>query len=115
MSDDGAIVLDILAACRRIGRFLDGVDEGAFQSDDEKHWAVASQLSIIGEAVSRLSSGFRERHPKIAWRRMAGMRNRLIHEYDKINWELVWRTAKTEVPSLQAELEPSLGSDPSSA
>jgi uncharacterized protein with HEPN domain len=109
MPDDAATVLDILAACRRIRRFLQDVERRAFHAREEKHWAVASQLLVIGEAVTRLSAEFQDRHNNIPWRRMAGMRNRLIHEYDKINWELVWRTATREIPLLQAELEPEAG------
>jgi len=106
MPDDAATIVDILASCRRIERFVSGVDRKLFHASEEKHWAVASQLLVIGEAVTRLSSGFRQSHPGIPWQRMAGMRNRLVHGYDKINWELVWRTATTEVPLLQAELGP---------
>ncbi len=93
MPDDAATIIDILAACRRIGRFVSGVDRKMFQADEEKHWAVASQLLVIGEAVTRLSSSFRQSHAAIPWQRMAAMRNRLIHGYDRINWELVWRAS----------------------
>lgn len=57
---------------------------------------------IIGEAVNRLSPVFQAKHPTIPWKRMSGMRNKLIHEYDRINWELVWRTATIEIPILQS-------------
>jgi uncharacterized protein with HEPN domain len=50
---------------------------------------VVAQLLIIGEAVTRLSNEFRSSHPEIAWAKIAGMRNRLIHGYDKIRWDLV--------------------------
>jgi uncharacterized protein with HEPN domain len=85
MPDDAATILDILAACRRINRFVDGVERKNFHADEEKHWAVASQLLVIGEAVTRLSEAFCDSQPTIPWKRMSGMRNRLIHGYDKIN------------------------------
>jgi len=106
MHDDAVTILDILSACRRINRFVEGVERKVFHADEEKHWAVASQLLVIGEAVTRLSLTFRQAHPAIPWKRMSGMRNRLIHGYDKINWELVWLTATTEIPLLQFELMP---------
>lgn len=106
MADDLATVLDLVLAARRIARFLAGVDEAAFLAAEEKHWAVVSQLSVIGESVRRLSTAFRDSRPNIPWRQIAGMRDRLIHGYDKINWSLVWVTATQEVPKLLAELEP---------
>jgi uncharacterized protein with HEPN domain len=106
MADDLATVLDMVLACRRIARFLTGVDEPTFLASEEKHWAVVSQLSIVGESVRRLSTPFRDARPHVPWRQIAGMRDRLIHGYDKINWSLVWLTATQEVPKLLAELEP---------
>jgi uncharacterized protein with HEPN domain len=106
MTDDHATVLDMVLACRRIAGFLGGVDEPTFLANEEKHWAVVSQLSILGESVRRLSAPFRDARPQVPWRQIAGMRDRLIHGYDKINWSLVWLTATQEVPKLLAELEP---------
>jgi uncharacterized protein with HEPN domain len=106
MRDDAATVLDIVLACRRISRFIAGADQSTFLDDDEKHWAVVSQLMLIGEAVRRLSPEFCDGHPTVPWPQMAGMRNRLIHHYDKIDWPLVWATACRDVPVLLAELEP---------
>jgi uncharacterized protein with HEPN domain len=112
MSDDAATVVDIVLACRRIGRFVANVDHATFYADEEKHWAVASQLLLIGEAVRRLSEGFRDSHPSIPWRQIAGMRDRLIHQYDKINWSLVWTTATVEIAVLLSVLGPLVdGSD----
>ena len=109
MPDDAATIADILIACGRIRRFLAGVERRTFHAAEEKHWAIASQLLVIGEAVTRLSTEYRAKHPAIPWQRMAGMRNKLIHEYDRINWELVWRTAMNEIPVLEAELKRSEG------
>ncbi|MGA2616586.1 MAG: HepT-like ribonuclease domain-containing protein [Thermoguttaceae bacterium] len=106
MPDDAATVVDIVLACRRVQRFVAQADEARFAGNEEKHWAVVSQLVLIGEAVRRLSETFRAAHPNIPWSLIAGMRNRLTHEYDKINWALVWRTATVEVGRLLAELEP---------
>lgn len=99
-------MLDILLAGRRIAQFVEACDESTFRAAEEKHWAVVSQLSIIGEAVRRLSEDFCNAHPNIPWRQIAGMRDRLVHAYDKINWSLVWLTATDEVPHLLSQLEP---------
>ncbi|MCL6542945.1 HepT-like ribonuclease domain-containing protein [Roseiflexus sp.] len=81
---DEATLLDIAQAARRIVSFVRGVDEASFAANAEKHWAVVAQLLIIGEAVTRLSNEFRSSHPEIAWAKIAGMRNRLIHGYDSL-------------------------------
>jgi len=105
MPDDAAAILDIVLACRRILRFMQGTDEKSFRTNEEKHWAVVSQLLVIGEAVNRLPEEFRAQRPSVPWRQIAAMRNRLIHEYDKINWRLVWKTVTEDVPFLLAEMQ----------
>lgn len=105
---DEATLLDIAQAVRRGITFVEGVDEASFIANAEKHWAVVAQLLVIGEAVTRLSSEFTASHPEIEWSRIVGMRNRLIHGYDKIRWELVWRTATDAVPKLLAQIVPLL-------
>ena len=106
MNADASTVLDIVQACRRIGRFLADVDEAAFADAEEKHWAVYSQLCIIGEATKRLSPEFCKARPQLPWRQIAGTRDRLIHGYHEINWSIVWNTASKSVPELLQELEP---------
>jgi uncharacterized protein with HEPN domain len=92
---------------------MQGVDEVQFRSDEEKHWAAVSQLLLIGEAANRLSDAFRADHPRVPWREIVAMRNRLIHEYDQINWRLVWKTATEDVPFLLAELQGLVSEDTS--
>jgi uncharacterized protein with HEPN domain len=108
MPADLATALDIVLACRRIGKFLSGATESRFLLDDEKRWAVVSQLILIGEAVRRLSSDFRQLNATIPWNEYAGMRNRLDHQYEAIDWSIVWNTATAEIPALLAFLEPQL-------
>ena len=103
---DDATLVDIAGAARRIAAFVEGVDEAVFIANAEKHWAVVAQLLVIGEAVTRLSDEFTSSHPEIEWGKIAGMRNRLIHGYDKIRWDLVWKTATEYVPRLLAYIEP---------
>jgi len=110
---DEATLLDIAQAARRIISFVQGVDEASFAANAEKHWAVVAQLLVIGEAITRLSYEFRSSHPEIEWAKIAGMRNRLIHGYDTIRWDVVWRTATEAVPQLLAQIEPLLPTEES--
>lgn len=69
-------------------------------------------LEIIGEATKRLSQALKDAHPDIAWRPIAGMRDKLIHDYFGINYQLVWDVIERDLPSLKlkvAQLLTSLG------
>ncbi len=71
------------------------------------HWqdAIIRQLEIIGEATKRLSSEVREDHPEIPWRRLAGLRDVLIHDYMSVDLEAVWAIVQDGVPALKACVE----------
>ena len=71
------------------------------------HWqdAVIRQLEIIGEAVKRLSSTLRSQYPQIPWRRMAGLRDVLIHGYMGVDIGAVWEVTQHDLPKLKKELE----------
>jgi len=97
---DRTSLLDIRIAAGRILQFVSGLDREAFREDLKTRSAVLHQLLVIGEATKRLSDGFRRAHPAIPWAAMAGMRDRLIHEYDEVDLEEVWRTASLDVPQL---------------
>ena len=82
------------------------MNKAAFGADRKTQSAVLHQLMVIGEAVKRLSPEFRERHGGIPWSAIAGMRDHLIHGYDLVDLEEVWKTATADVPSLLTALEP---------
>jgi uncharacterized protein with HEPN domain len=96
--EDKASLHDALAAARRIGRFVENVDWTGFQANEEKASAVYGQLVILGEACTRLSPEVRARYADIPWRQIVGMRNRIIHGYDEVNWEIVWQVATVDAP-----------------
>ena len=70
------------------------------------------QLLVMGEAVKRLSTIYRDRHPEIPWTLIAGMRDQLIHGYDIVDLDKVWKTANRDVPDLLTWLEPRLPKAP---
>lgn len=85
MSRDSGYLLDILVSARLALDFVKGLDEAGFEDDVKTQDAVLRRLEIIGEATKRLSDELKRQHPDIAWKKMAGMRDFLIHDYDKVN------------------------------
>jgi uncharacterized protein with HEPN domain len=92
MPTDDSALLDIAAYGRRIAVFTQGMDRTAFFADVKTQAAVIHHLLIMGEAVKRLSPEFRAAHPSIPWADIAGMRDWLIHGYDRVNLSRVWTT-----------------------
>lgn len=74
--------------------------------------AVERQLEILGEAARRLSEEFRQTHSTIDWRQIIGLRNILIHRYDEIREEVIWKTVTSEIGPLLTRLEQVLSSLP---
>lgn len=108
MPRDDATLLDIAKAARLAVEFSHGMDMAAFLLDRKTQSAILHQLLILGEAVKRLSDEFRADHPKVPWALIAGMRNKLIHEYNVVDLDEVWRTTQRDVPDLLGYIEPLL-------
>jgi uncharacterized protein with HEPN domain len=79
---------------------------GADRFFAEPHWqdAIIRQLEVIGEATKRLSPNLRNRHPEVEWRRMAGMRDVLIHNYMGVSMHFVWRVTQRDLPKLKQQI-----------
>lgn len=108
MQPDDFALLDIANEARLVIAFIDGFDGPSFAADVRTQRAVLHSLMIMGEAVKRLSAGFRAGHPDIAWDEIAGMRDVFIHAYHRVEIRQVWLIAVRDVPSLLAYLEPLL-------
>lgn len=102
---DDANLLDMLIWARRAEEFVSTLTEEAFHSDRLVQSATIRCLEVIGEAAARVSSAFREEHPEIPWRKITGMRNRLAHEYARVDLSEVWFAAKRDCPDLITRLE----------
>lgn len=77
-----------------------GLDVGRFLEDDTLRRAFVRSLEIVGEAAKRIPADFKDEHPEIEWRSMAGMRDRLIHGYFGVDYDLVWDVVETKIPDL---------------
>jgi uncharacterized protein with HEPN domain len=80
------------------------MDFDAFRKDDKTASAVIRKFEVIGEATKQLPEEFRQAHPEIPWKEMAGMRDRLIHFYSGVDHRLVWRTITDRLPSLSRQI-----------
>jgi len=80
--------------------------ETEFIEDEKSYLAVLYEITIIGEVVKRLSPEFREFHWQIEWRQIAGMRDKLVHDYDQIKVDLVWQVVKDYIPQLLEYITP---------
>lgn len=105
---DSETLLDIQRAAQKIIQFKQELERETFLTDEKTQSAIVFQLLIIGEATKRLSMALRQRHPNIPWPLMAGMRDKLIHDYDEIDVEEVWKTANTDIPNLLSSLQVAL-------
>ena len=92
---------DILEATQRIAEFIRGMTHEQFAQDAKTTFAVIRGLEIIGEAVKRVPQSVRDRYPEVAWREMAGMRDKLIHEYSSVSLMAVWKTASEDLSNLE--------------
>ncbi len=105
MQRDVQLLLDMLESAKLATHYIAECSKADFLSEIQLQDAVIRRLSIIGEASRRISETTRQTFPTIPWNEISGMRNRLIHEYDDLDLEIVWDTVKHSLPSLIEELE----------
>ena len=106
MPRDDAHLLDILKAARLAIEFKGPAGQAEFLGDAKTQSAVLHQLLIIGEAVKRISPEFRAAHPEVPWKLIAGTRDKLIHFYEGVDLEEVWKMVTADLPELVRLIEP---------
>jgi uncharacterized protein with HEPN domain len=106
MRDDKTWLLDMLIAARNVAEFVQPLSEAEFKASKLHHSAVAREILVIGEASRQLSDKFKASHPEIDWTDILGMRNRLVHEYFRMDLHLMWSTSQHDIPKLITQLEP---------
>ena len=103
---DDAWLLDIINAIRFVTEYAATVSEDIFSVDHATQNVIIREVTIIGEAVRRLSPGFVEAHPEIPFGPIIAMRNALIHDYDDISLKHVWDSVQFHLPELLKIIEP---------
>jgi uncharacterized protein with HEPN domain len=103
--DDIVYIRHILDAISRIEEYTKEVGYENFMSNNLIQAGVVREIEIIGEATKRLSRGIREKYPDIPFKKMAGMRDKLIHDYFGVDLDAVWKTVEKDIPSLKKEIK----------
>lgn len=106
MERDLHALLDIVECCRMIADWMAGVSREDFERNAILQRAILYEITIIGEATTRVSDSFKDANRQIEWRQMKSMRNLLVHKYDEVNVERVWEVVQTKVPDLLRILGP---------
>jgi uncharacterized protein with HEPN domain len=106
MNRDLVTVKDIELAATTLMEFTHGFDWASFTADYKTQCACIQQIQVMGEAVKRLSKELRSQHPEIPWAAIAGMRDNLIHGYDNVDIEQVWKVASRQAPALLSLIIP---------
>ncbi len=97
--------LDALESCRKVERYVAGLDRAAFEADERTLDAVIRNLEIIGESVKKLTPEARALAPQIDWRKISGLRDILAHAYFGIDKDIIWDVVANKVPELRRALE----------
>jgi len=98
--DDLTRIRHILDAARECASFLAGMSIKDLNTNRMLNLSIVRLLEIIGEAARGISPQLKEKYPDIPWRKMAGIRDRLIHGYFDVDMEIVWKTVKEDIPGL---------------
>jgi uncharacterized protein with HEPN domain len=92
-------------ATRAMMDHISGHDRTSFEADRKTSSAVLFEIVIQGEGVKRLSPEFRDHHPEVPWSQIAGMRDRLVHSFDEIDFDIAWNVAQSVAPGLLADFD----------
>lgn len=104
MRDDRARLRDMLASIESIEKYAPCGRE-RFLNDELVRTFIVHHLQILGEAGTKLTADFRHRHREIPWPRILGMRHIIVHDYFRVDYDIVWDVVETELPILKAQLQ----------
>lgn len=102
---DKEFLLDIIEAIKRIELYTKELSYQDFLQKIETQDAVVRNFEIIGEAVKNISKNLKTKYNNLQWKEIAGMRDKVIHFYFGVNWDIVWKAAKNSLPQLKEKIE----------
>lgn len=105
MRDFQVYIEDIIEAINAIEEYTKGLTYEAFANDKRTVDAVIRNFEIIGEATKHIPVRIRQEYPKVPWKDMAGMRDKLIHGYFGVQLDVVWKTVKERLPTVRPLIE----------
>ena len=98
--DPKLLIEDIIDSGQKILDYTEGLTFEQFSKDSKTIDAVIRNFEIVGEAANRLPEEFKDKHPNIDWHRIRGFRNRIVHQYFGIDFEIVWNIKKSYLPDM---------------
>jgi uncharacterized protein with HEPN domain len=111
LSKDPAVYLSHILECiDLVETYISGLELADFEEQQQTQDAVLRRIEIIGEAVKNLPEDLREANPTVPWKRIAGTRDKVIHDYLGVDVELIWNVAKNLLPELRAQVQTILAS-----
>jgi len=102
--DVALLIEDIISAIGKIERYSAGLSREGFLADEKTIDAVARNLEIIGEAARNVPDDFAAAHPEVPWQRIAGLRNRIVHDYFGLDLDIIWQILQADLPQLKSQL-----------
>ena len=102
---DSALLLeDVTVSIEKIERYMHGLTMDSFKTDEKTVDAVVRNLEIIGEAVRQIPSEFKEKNSNVPWSQIAGLRNRIVHDYFGLDIEMIWHIVTSDLPELKTKI-----------
>jgi len=107
MSKRGTLefIYDVLESIKRIEEYTENITFKELMRNIIIQDAVVRNIEVIGEAIKNIPSSFKKKHKDIEWKKIAGMRDKIINFYFGISWEVVWKTIKENLPLLKEKIE----------
>ena len=99
------LIEDMRTAIQKIERYTSGMDQQLFRQDEKTIDAVVRNLEVLGEATRQMPEDFTTRHSDLPWRQIAGLRNRIVHDYIGLDLDIIWQVIRHDLPQLFVQLE----------
>lgn len=95
----------ILESIKDLEEFTENIDKQALLKNKEKQRAVVRQIEVIGEAAKNLSNDFKKKYSSVPWKEIIGTRDKLIHHYFGVDFEILWKVVERDIPNLKQEID----------